>query len=406
MPRTPNVLPAGVRIADNLALAQLHRVFPLHVVKDSLDRAQKATIRTRELPNELMTYYPLLLCMYRNASQQEVLRVMADGLAWLFGMKEFKITGKSGISQARARVGSQPLIDVFDCCAKPLAKPGAKGCFYRGFRLVAIDGSDLDLEDCPEISDYFGKAKNQHGEGSSPKARLVGLIEVGTRAAFAISIGKNKASEIALAKDIIPKLESGMLCLADRVFMSWKIFDQAQKAGAQLLFRARKDRYLPIEKRLVDGTFESTIYASDDRKREKGIKVRVVEYDVEIESKGRKTRHDYRLITTLLDAEMYPLNELADVYRERWEFETMLDEMKTHLMDSQTLRSRTKDLVIQEIYGMVMAHYAIRAVMYEAAHPKDIDPDELSFTHSRNVVERNLPKFGAFPPSTLVPAHV
>ncbi len=406
MPRDPNTLAAGVRLSDKLALGQLHRLYPLDVVKDSLNKAQKATLRTRELPNEFMTYYPILLCMYRSASQQEVLRVIADGLTWLFGLKDFKITGKSGISQARSRVGSEPLVDVFNRCAKPLAKAGAKGCFYRGLRLVAVDGTDLDLDDCPENSHYFGKMTNQYSEGPYPKARLVGLVEAGTRAVFAVAVGKSKESENSLVLKVIPKLTEGMLCLADRLFMSWEIFDQAQRTGAQLLFRARKDRKLPVEKRLADGSYLSTIYDSTDRKQEKGIKVRVLKFDAEITRDGKTTKHDYRLITTLMDNVDYPLTELANLYRERWEIETMLDEVKTHLMEGQTLRSRTPDLVIQEIYGMMMAHYAIRAVMYEAAASKDIDPDELSFTHSRNVIERNLPKFGAFPPSAAIPTNV
>jgi Insertion element 4 transposase N-terminal/Transposase DDE domain len=406
MPRNPNVLAAGVRLADKLTMAQLHRYFPTNIVKDSLERAQKATKRTRELPNEFMAYYPMMLCLYREVSQQEVLRVMADGLSWLFGLSDVKVTGKSGISQARARVGSEPLIDVFDRCARPLAKPGSKGCFYRGLRLVAIDGSDLDLDDCSENSQHFGRSRNQHGEGAYPKARLVGLVEVGTRAAFALSVGKHEDSENSLALNVIPKLSSGMLCLGDRLFMSWEIFDQAQKRGAELLFRGREDRNLPVENRLPDGSYLSTIYAATDRKQEAGIKVRVIEYDAEVTRNGNTTKHGYRLITTLTDYKVYPFAEVANLYRERWEFETMLDEVKTHLMNSQPLRSRTPDLVIQEIYGMLMAHYTIRAVMYEAAASENIDPDELSFTHSRNVVERNLPKFGAFPPSTVIPAHL
>jgi hypothetical protein len=406
MPRNPNVLAAGVRLADKLTFAQLHRYFPTSIVRDSLEKTQRATKRTRELPNEFMTYYPVMLCLYRDVSQQEVLRVMADGLHWLLGLKDFKITGKSGISQARARVGSEPLIDVFARCAKPLAKPGSEGCFYGGLRLVAIDGSEVDLDDCPENSERFGRSKNQHGEGAYPKAKLVGLVEVGTRAAFALSVGKYKDSENALALNVIGKLTSGMLCLADRLFMSWDIFDQARKTGAELLFRARDDRNLPVEKRLPDGSYLSTIYASTDRKQENGIKVRVIDYDAEISCDGKRTKYPYRLITTLMEHEAFPIAELAKLYRERWEFETMLDELKTHLMQSQPLRSRTPDLVVQEIYGMVMAHYAIRAVMYEAAASESIDPDELSFTHSRNVLERNLPKFGAFPPSAAIPAHM
>ena len=406
MPRHPHLLPAGIRISDNLTFAQLHRMFPLNVVQESLKAADKATIRNRELPNELMTYYPSLLCLYRDVSQQEVLRVMADGLTWLFGLNEFKITGKSGISQARTRVGSEPLKEVFHRCAKPLAKAGAKGCFYQDFRLVALDGSDLDLDDCPENAKYFGKSKNQHGDGAFPKAKIVALMEIGTRAAFAVSIGTNRSSENALALDVIPKLEPSSLCLADQLFMSWKIFDQAKKTGAQLLFRARLDRVLPVEERLSDYSYLSTIYDSDDKKRTTGIKVRVLEYDIAVTRDRQTTVHEYRLITTLMDETTYPLRELASLYHERWEIETMLDEVKTHLMNSQPLRSRTPELVKQEIYGMMMAHYAIRSIMYEAAAMQKIDPDELSFTHSQNVIVRYLPKLGAFSPSTSIRAYV
>jgi hypothetical protein len=235
---------------------------------------------------------------------------------------------------------------------------------------------------------------------------LVGLVEIGTRAPFAISVGPlSDSSENSLATNVIPRLTSGMLCLADQLFMSFEIFDRAQKTGAELLFRSREDRVLPKEKKLSDGTFLSTIFDSQDRKHERGIRVRVVEYKTDVVRNGKKSVHRYRLITTLLDEKEFPRNELAALYRERWEFETMLDEMKTHLMGSQPLRSRTPDLVLQEIYGMVMAHYTIRAVMHDAAVSAHLDPDELSFTHSKNVIERNLPKFGAFPPGALVPAY-
>jgi hypothetical protein len=405
MPRNPNVLAAGVRLSDKLAFAQLNRFFPVETVKESLERANKATKRMRELPNEFMAYYPMMLCLYRDVSQQEVLRVMADGLLWLFGLKDFKITGKSGISQARARVGSAPLRDVFERCAYPLAKPGTIGCFYRGLRLVALDGSEVDLDDCPENSEYFGRSKNQSGEGAFPKSRLVGLVEVGTRAAFALSVGKYKDSENSLARNIMSKLTPGMLCLADRLFMSFDIFAQARSTGAELLFRAREDRKLPRQEILPDGSYLTTIYDSSDRKQETGLKVRVIDFDAAVTIDGRTSKHRYILVTTLTDYKAYPFLELANLYRERWEFETMLDEVKTHLMDSQPLRSRTPDLVIQEIYGMVMAHYAIRAVMYDAAASARIDPDGLSFTHSKNVIERHLPKFGAFPPSGISRAH-
>ena len=405
MPRTANTLAAGVRISDKLTLAQMQRYFPVAVIKASLKSSERESKRIRELPNELIAYYPMLLCLYREVSQQEVLRVLGDGLQWIDGLKEFKITGRSGISQARSRVGSEPLRLTFEKCAVPLARDGAEGCFYAGMRLVAMDGTDLDLEDGDEIAAYFGRSSNQHGEGAYPKARVVGLVEIGTRAAFGLSIGTFRESENALATSVIPKLDVGMLCLADQLFMSFEIFQQCRDTGAELLFRAREDRVLPKEKRLADGSYLSTIFDSADRRRLKGIRVRVIEYVTKVSCGDRQTTHRYRLITTLLDAKKHPATTLSQLYRERWEVETMLDEVKTHLMRSQPVRSRTPALVLQEIYGMMMAHYTIKAVMYEAAESARIDPDQLSFTHSKNVLERNLPKIGVFPPSETFPTH-
>lgn len=407
MSRNPQSLPVGVRLSDKLIVAQLQRFFPLDAVAECLQKAEKSTQRVRELPNEFMTYYPAVLCMYRDASQQEALRCLAEGLYFLHGLRDFKVTGKSGISQARSRVGAAPVKAVFERCAKPLATPGSVGCFYKGLRLVAIDGSELNLDDCPENDAYFGRPKNQNGLGAYPKASIVGLVEIGTRAVFGLSVGKYKTSENELALDVIPKLTAGMLCIADQLFMSFKLFKTASETGAELLFRGREDRKLTREQVLPDGSFITTIYDSqDDRKREHGLKVRCIEFNAEIKFlDGRKTIASYRLFTTLLDHNAYPLSELAALYRERWEFETVLDELKTHLMGSQPLRSRTPELVIQEAYGMVMAHYAIRAIMYDAAASTKLDPDELSFTHSKNVIVRNVPKIGAFPPSAVSCAH-
>jgi len=272
-------------------------------------------------------------------------------------------------------------------------------------RLVALDGTEVDVDDCPENANFFGRPRNQNGDAAYPKAKVVGLVEVGTRAAFALNVGRYRDSENELCMELLAKLGPGMLCLADQLFMSFEIFDTAQKTGAELLFRARVDRVLPREEVLPDGSFFSTIYDSRDRKRENGIKVRVVDFDLEVISDGKQTFHRYVLITTLKDYKQFSFDQLAKLYHERWEIETMLAEVKTQLMGAEPLRSRAPDLVIQEIYGMFMAHYVIRAVMHDAAAQAKLDPDELSFTHARNVVERNLPKLGVFPPSRALQAH-
>ena len=204
-------------------------------------------------------------------------------------------------------------------------------------------------------------------------------------------------SEVALAKTVLPSLCQGMLCLADRGFFGFEMWKQAAATGADLLWRVRKNIQLPCEKRLPDGSYLSRIYPSqqDQRRGRKGIVVRVIEYRLE-EVGGAEPL--YRLATTILDHELAPAAELAALYHERWKIETALDELKTHLRGAHiVLRSKTPDLVRQEFYGLLMAHFAVRGLMHEAALRADHDPDRLSFLHAVRVVRRKMAAFGAIP---------
>lgn len=212
-------------------------------------------------------------------------------------------------------------------------------------------------------------------------------------------MGKYKTDELTLAKDVVQALREGMLCLADRFFPSYKLWKRAAQTGADLLWRTRHNARLDVEKRLPDGSYLSRIYAStpDRRKRRNGIVVRVVDYRLKDVKDAEPV---YRLITTILDHEKAPAKELAALYHERWEIETALDELKTHLRGAQiVLRSKTPELVQQEFFGLLMAHFAIRGLMHEAALKADEDPDRLSFLHSVRVVQRRMARYGAIPPS-------
>lgn len=413
----------GIRISDNISLAQLQRYYPTDVVLACLNETGSATERNRELPNDFVFFFLLALCLVRRVSQKEVLRRLSDGVEWLNGLVTVKITGRSGISQAKNRVRPEAMKAIFDRCVKPIAKPNSLGCYYQGLHIVVLDGTDIDLYDSKANAEYFGKSSNQLGECGYPKARAVALIEAGTRTVFALNIGKYKIKdaddvaptekrktsnrkhkeigEIALASALTNHLKTGQILLADRLFMAFKFFKQCRQSGAELLFRAREDRILPKERIFRDGSYGSRIYDSEKGSTD-SMEVRVVEFVLEMTRDGKTTETTYRLITTLMDAEKYPMDELAKLYRERWEVELMLDEVKNHLMDGKLLRSRMPELVKQEIYAMMMAYNVIRYSMYEAAEFEKIDPDELSFTHSKNVVERYLPKFGFFPPPPLV----
>jgi IS4 transposase len=207
------------------------------------------------------------------------------------------------------------------------------------------------------------------------------------------------AGETTLAKAVVPRLRKGMLCLADRNFFSFALWKQAQATGAELLWRVKKNMRLACEKRLPDGSYLSRIYPSerDWRHQNNGIVARVIDYELDGVADAEPI---YRLVTTILDPEKAPAKELAALYHERWKIETALDELKTHLRGSKIiLRSKTPELVRQEFYGFMMAHFAIRGLMHEAALKANEDPDHLSFIHAVRVVRRKLPTCNAIPPS-------
>jgi hypothetical protein len=224
------------------------------------------------------------------------------------------------------------------------------------------------------------------------------LLENGTHVLFGTQVGSYGMSEMALAQGVLSWLGQGMLCLADRYFFSFEFGQQAQARGAELLWRVRRNLRLPCERRLADGSYLSRIYPSEqDRKHQRnGMMVRVIEYRLEGVA-GAEPR--YRLITTILDPEQAAALELAALYHDRWEVETALDELKTHLRGARiVLRSKTPDLVRQEFYGLMMAHFAIRGLMHEAALQADEDPDRLSFVHAVRVIRRKIPSMNAIPP--------
>ena len=282
---------------------------------------------------------------------------------------------------------------------QPIAAAATQGAWYRQWRLVSIDGSTLDLADQKRNEAAYGRPGASRGSSAYPQLRFVSLVEAGTHVLFGTRMGAYDVSEIALAKEVIPHLRKGMLCLADRNFFSYRLWNQARVWGADLLWRIKKNLILPCEKRLPDGSYLSRIYPSErDRRRgANGVRVRVIEYRLE----GLEDAEPlYRLLTTILDPEQARAEELAALYPERWEIETALDELKTHLRGARiVLRSKTPELVEQEFYGLLLAHFAIRGLMHEAALKADEDPDRLSFLHAVRVVRRKLPLFVAIPPS-------
>ena len=400
MARTVAELPSGARITDFISLGVLTKTFPLAAIRAVLGSTGKASLRQRDLPAHVVVYYVIALALYMQSSYREVLRCLLEGIQWLLGPAAVvKVAGKSGISQARTRLGWKPMQQLHDDIVKPIAVKSTKGAWYRGWRLVSLDGSTLDIADEKENEKTFARPSASRGNSAFPQLRFVSLVENGTHVLFATRMGSIKTGEITLAKEVLSSLEKGMLCLADRNFFGFELWNQARGSRADLLWRVKKNLRLPCEKRLPDGSYLSRVYRSpkDQRHGRNGVTVRVVEYRLEGVQGAEPI---YRLLTTIVEHEAAPAAELAALYHERWEIETALDELKTHLRGSRiVLRSKTPDLVKQEFYGLMMAHFAVRGLMHEAALRADEDPDRLSFLHAVRVVRRKIARFASLPPS-------
>lgn len=400
MARTIAELPKGARITDYISLGVIGKTFPLDKVSEILDRTDKASQRQRDLPAHVMIYFVISLALFMQVSYREVLRCLLEGLKWLAApLGSVKTTGKSGISQARSRLGVEPVKQLHDELVRPVAGESTRGAWYRKWKLVSIDGSTLDVADTEDNERAFGRPGASRGKSGFPKIRFVSLVENGTHVLFGSKMGGYKTGEITLAGEAIGELKKGMLCLADRNFFGYELWRKAASTGAELVWRIKKNLVLPCEKRLPDGSYLSTIYQSDKDRRhgQGGIRVRVIEYELEGVPDAEPL---YRLITTILDPKAAPATELAALYHERWEIETALDELKTHLRGAKiVLRSKKPELVRQEFYGFMMAHFAVRKLMYEAAMRADVDPDELSFVHAVRVVRRKIPWYPLVPPS-------
>src|SRR5487761_1040133 len=263
MSRTIAELPAGSRITDHISLGVITRTFPLAKVRAVLAATAKSSVRERDLPAHVVIYYVIALALYMQSSYREVLRCLLEGIQWLLEPAAgINVAGNSGISQARTRLGWEPLRQLHDEVVKPIAVAATQGAWYRGWRLVSLDGSTLDVADEKGNDQAFGRPGASRGASAYPQIRFVSLVENGTHVLFGSQMADYATSEIALARTVLSSLGKGMLCLADRNFFGFRMWKQAAATGAGLLWRIKKNTRLPCEKRLPDGSYLSRIYAS------------------------------------------------------------------------------------------------------------------------------------------------
>jgi hypothetical protein len=412
MARTTAGLPAGTRLADHISLGVLTASFPIETVAEVLMSTDRGSQRNRSLPAHVMVYYAIALALYADVSTREVLRCLLEGVRWLGAPEDpqdleavGEPPGKAAISQARTRLGAAPMEALYRSVVEPVATEETPGSFYRGWRVMSMDGTTLDVSDTKANARSFGRPASPRGAnatGAFPQLRLVGLLETGTHIISGAQMGGYRTSELTLARDVLPSLTGEMLCLADRGFLGFDFWREADSTGAALLWRAGAHLTLPVLEEHPDGSYLSELRwnakcRSPDRTP---IPVRVVEYALPGVSEAEER---YRVVTNVLEPQRAPAAELAALYHERWEMEGAFDEFKTHLKGARrVLRSKTPELVRQEAWGFLLAHFAIRSLMHEAALgalPRKRDPDTLSFTHALRVTRRTLPHVAAIPPS-------
>lgn len=395
-------LAGSTRVSDYLSVGLLSRLVPPSLIDEALTAHDRHSKRQRDLPAHAVAYYVMALALYRGVNTEEVLRVVTEGMDYLGDGSIRREVGKSGISASRTRLGADVMHYIAEQALTPLAQPQAAGSFYRGLRVVSVDGTTLEVADEAGNREAFGVPGTNKGQTGYPQIRCVGLLENGTHALFGVALGGYKDSEVSLAHKAIKNLKPGMLCLADRGFSGYPLWRAASQTGAQLLWRALKNRKLPVLQRFKDGSYLSQISPAPATLKKMGdktapaITVRVIDYRLPGVANAEPV---YRLITTLLDCDRYPADELAALYHERWSIETTFAEIKTTLKGADiVLRSKTPELVRQEFWGLLLAHHVVRKLMLEAALSRQRTPDELSFKHSLSIVRRKLPASGAISP--------
>ena len=396
-------------LPDKIALGVLTRLVTRELVDDVLTETGRKEQRKRLLPARAVVYFVLALALFYGDSCEEVMRKLVQGLSWLAIWKTGRhVPTSSALAQARERLGSEPLRELFERAAVPCAQLSTAGAWLCGRRLMSIDGVELDVADTPANSEYFGRRSGKNGTAAFPRVLVMALAECGTHAITAAQAGTAGTGEATPARALASapgNLQPGMLVLADRGLYSYKMITAVAAAGADFCVRVKGDIDLPALEWLPDGSYRSYV-AEPVNKTNKlasgartltdlpGFHVRVVDYDVP--GRGGEV---ITLVTSITDHQDAPAPELAAAYHQRWEIELAFDEVKTHQRGpAVVLRSRSPDLVLQELYGLLLTHYAIRQLMTEAADQAELDPDRLSFTRTLNIVRRQASAQAAFSP--------
>lgn len=378
----------------HLALEALSAVFPRRTLEAVIDRCGVREERCRKLPAIVTLLVCIAMNLFAHEALPHVFRCLVSGLRWLWPVPQALTVTSGALCQARARLGAQPLVALFHTVCQPLAAFNTPGAFLFGYRLMALDGTTLDLPDTPANAAVFGRPGSNRGRSAWPQAQVVALAECGTHALCDAGVWRCDASERHAVQRLVRSLTPEMLVLWDRGLHSFDLIVQTRARDAHLLGRLPRNVKPEHVQTLVDGTQLVHLRPSDKARRRTGeqVLVRLIRYTLDDPQRpGHQTEH--RLITSLLNPAQAPAEELVMAYHQRWEFELGVDEVVTHQRPPQPLRSHCPVGVIQEIYGLFLAHYLVRAVMVEAAATAGLAPTQLSFLTTLRLIREALPDF-------------
>jgi hypothetical protein len=418
-----NGVVAGGRLTDWVSLGVLAAFVPRDAVDDAVAVAGKQARRSDgKLPPHVVVYLVMALALLADDDYEEVAARLTETLAaWGCWDDSWSVPTSGGITQARQRLGYEPMKELFTEVAAPVAEQLTAGAFLGRWRLMAIDGFEWDAPDTKENAAAFGfpgGGADDAGRPGYPKVRVVTISECASHAVVDAAMGAvtgKGAGEQSLARKLYRRLEEDWLLIADRNFFNWADWCTAADSGAQLLWRVKADLTLPVLEILPDGSYRSVLVnpkirgkarqalieaarAGQDLEDDKARYIRVVEYEVP-DRDGDGKGEVIALVTTITQMTAAPAPLLAETYHQRWEHETANKQLKTYLRGpGRVLRSKSPDMVRQEIYGYLLTHYAISALICRAATEADIDPDRVKFKRTVRIVRRRAADPAAFPP--------
>lgn len=406
------------RLTDWISVGVLASAVPRDAVDEAVTSTGKQAKRSDgRLPPHVMVYFAMALALFAEEDYEEVAARLTQTLtSWGCWDDRWAVPTSGGITQARQRLGYEPVQELFEQIAVPVAQPLTRGAFVGSWRLMAIDGFEWDAPATAQNTAQFGHYESDVDVSAYPKVRVVTISECASHAVVAAEMGGitgTGSGEQTLARRLYPRLDPDWLLIADRSFYNWADWCAAADSGAQLLWRVKADLRLPVLEFLPDGSYTSVLInptirgqarkalldaRATDRDPRQARMVRVVEYAV-TDRGGAASGEVICLITTITDPHAAPAPLLAQTYHERWEHETGNRQLKTYLRGpGRVLRSKSPDMVRQEIYGYLLTHYAISALICRAATEADIDPDRVKFTRTVRLVRRRLAETTAFSP--------